>query len=150
MISPAPSRRTPTPTITQNSALHHVPVASHMAAFDHAVRLIHGVCCLAGSPTLINNNRRSGGKRLRTAIQDHDTGALFDCLVNDLSYQGIADAVAAKYIAQHGQVTWAELQHKLARRPSCPKLRSYWAFSGCRYDKGSRTCAEPEHNRRCP
>ena len=33
---------------------------------------------------------------------------------------------------------------------SCPKLKSYWHFHGCRYEKASRTCAEPEHIGACP
>ena len=31
-----------------------------------------------------------------------------------------------------------------------PEAQSYWHFHGCRYDKGSRTCAEPDHIRGCP
>ena len=31
-----------------------------------------------------------------------------------------------------------------------PKLKSYWHFHGCRYDKIRRTCAEPDHISRCP
>jgi hypothetical protein len=33
---------------------------------------------------------------------------------------------------------------KLGRGVSCPKLKSYWHFHGCRYGKVSRTCAEPD------
>ena len=33
---------------------------------------------------------------------------------------------------------------------SCPKLKSYWHFHGCRYEKASRTCTEPEHIGACP
>src|SRR6266404_2306712 len=36
------------------------------------------------------------------------------------------------------------------RDSTCPKLKSYWHFHDCRYDKISRTCAEPDHIRRCP
>jgi hypothetical protein len=28
--------------------------------------------------------------------------------------------------------------------------KSYWHFHGCRYNKGSRTCAEPDHIGGCP
>ena len=33
---------------------------------------------------------------------------------------------------------------------TCPKLKSYWHFHGCRYTKLSGTCAEPDHIARCP
>ena len=39
---------------------------------------------------------------------------------------------------------------KVAARPTCPKLTSYWHFHGCRYDKISRTCSEPDHIDGCP
>jgi hypothetical protein len=38
----------------------------------------------------------------------------------------------------------------LRPRPSCPKLKSYWHFHGCRYNKSRYTCAEPDHLPRCP
>jgi hypothetical protein len=43
-------------------------------------------------------------------------------------------------------------RHRPEAQPgcSCPKLKSYWHFHGCRYEKGSRTCAEPEHIGACP
>jgi hypothetical protein len=31
-----------------------------------------------------------------------------------------------------------------------PKLKSYWHFHGCRYDKISRICSEPNHIDTCP
>ena len=34
--------------------------------------------------------------------------------------------------------------------PSCPKLKTYWQFHDCRYEKTSRTCAEPHHIAKCP
>jgi hypothetical protein len=36
------------------------------------------------------------------------------------------------------------------RRPSCPKLKSYWHFHDCRYNKTRYTCAEPDHLSQCP
>jgi hypothetical protein len=84
------------------------------------------------------------------AIKDHDTPALFGWLVEMLSYQGISDSVAAGYIEQHGNVRWADIAEELSRPPSCPKLGGYWRFTGCRYHKGSGTCAEPDHIDNCP
>ena len=58
---------------------------------------------------------------------------------------------------RHGRVTWRDLERATARPPCCTKLRCYWTFNDCRYQKGARTCAElkilpicslPEHDLR--
>jgi hypothetical protein len=83
-------------------------------------------------------------------MRKRDTAPVFDWLISALSYQGIADQIAYDYMEQHGYVRWHELDQKLARRASCPKLKSYWHFHGCRYQKLSGTCTEPDHIGRCP
>ena len=83
-------------------------------------------------------------------IRDHDTPALFDWLIEVLSFQGISDAVASGYIAQHGTVRWSDIADALSRTPSCPKLGGYWRFYDCQYHKGSHTCSEPDHIDACP
>ena len=109
------------------------------------------VCCFAGSADLIEEIRNeNGGAAIRSAIRRHDTAALYDWLMSALSYQGISDRVAYQYMERHGQATWSDLEFNLARPVSCPKLKSYWHFHDCRYDKTSRTCAEPDHIGRCP
>jgi hypothetical protein len=123
--------------------------SSLAAAADHAARLIYRVCCLAGSTNLIEEFR-DADTGLPDLVSRRDTAALFDWWVGALSYQGISDRVAYEYMRRHGQVTWRALQRDMGNAPSCPKLQSYWHFNGCRYDKGSRTCAEPEHIGRCP
>jgi hypothetical protein len=75
---------------------------------------------------------------------------VFDWLMAALSYQGIADAVAYDYMERHGRAAWRDIDEKLGRGVSCPKLKSYWHFHGCRYEKASRTCTEPEHIGACP
>jgi hypothetical protein len=67
-----------------------------------------------------------------------------------LSYQGIADQVAFDYMERHGQATWQVIASDLRRGPSCPKLKSYWHFHACRYNKTRYTCAEPDHLPNCP
>ena len=121
------------------------------ADLHYAVQLVHATCCLAGSASYLDDIRadlRDCG--IIRAVRDHDTPALFDWLVGLLSFQGISDAVAAGYIAQHGNVRWAEIAEALSRTPSCPKLGGYWRFYDCRYHKGSGTCAEPGHIDACP
>jgi hypothetical protein len=117
----------------------------------YAVQLVHATCCLAGSASYLEGARadlRDCG--ITRAIKDHDTRALFDWLVEMLSFQGISDSVAAGYIAQHGNLRWTEIADGVARTPSCPKLAGYWRFYDCRYHKGSGTCAEPGHIDGCP
>jgi hypothetical protein len=121
------------------------------SALNHAVRLIHAVCGLAGSPNLIEEIRADlRAEKIRAAIRNRDTGPVFDWLMSAVSYQGISDQVAYGYMEKHGRATWRQIKQGLDRGASCPKLRSYWHFHDCRFDKVSRTCAEPDHIRRCP
>jgi hypothetical protein len=120
------------------------------SVINHAVRLIHAVCGLAGSASLIDESRADlRADKVRAAIRSRDTGPVFDWLMSALSYQGISDQVAYEYMQKHGWVTWWQIEQGLDRGASCPKLKSYWHFQDCRYDKVSRTCAEPDHVRRC-
>jgi len=113
--------------------------------------VVHGVCCLAGSASLIDDVRAElRVEGIPSAIRRHKTAALFDWLISSLSYQGISDRVASDYMERHGSATWADIDTKVAASPTCPKLKSYWHFHGCRYDKISRTCAEPDHIGACP
>ena len=120
-------------------------------ALDHAVRVIHGVCCLGGSASLIDDIRAELlADSVPSAIRRHDTAVLFDWLMAALSYQGISDRVAFNYMEAHGRARWHDINAKLGHGATCPKLTSYWHFHGCRYNKSSRTCAEPDHIGGCP
>src|SRR6476469_2786655 len=121
------------------------------SAIEHAVRVVHTLCCLAGAASLIDDIRADlRAEGVPTAIRRHDTAPLFDWLMSALSFQGISDQVAADYMERHGRAQWADISAKVAAGPTCPKLKSYWHFHGCRYDKISRTCAEPDHIDACP
>ena len=120
---------------------------SNGPAIDYAVQLIYRVCCLAGSASLIDEIRDDD---ICVAIERRDTAAMFDWLASGLSFQGVSNEVASTYMDRHGRPTWRDIGNKLGRGPSCPKLTSYWHFHGCRYDKTSGTCAEPDHIDRCP
>jgi hypothetical protein len=120
------------------------------AAIEHAVRLIHTVCCLAGSPSLIDDLRRElRVEKVVAGIRNNDSAPVFDWLLAALSYQGISDQVAYEYMEKHGRTAWSDIARQIGRA-SCPKLKSYWHFYDCRYEKTSRTCAEPDHISRCP
>ena len=120
-------------------------------ALDRAVTLVSTVCAVAGSASFLDDvdaEARQG--RLVSAVSAGRTPPIFDWLATAFSYQGISDAVAQQYIDEHGIATWADIEASLRRSPSCPKLQAYWAYEGCRYDKGSCTCSEPEHIDACP
>ena len=142
-MKPGPNRR------SRSKARNH-PSQSE-SALNHAVRLVHHVCCIAGAHSLIDDIRSEGAPgTLGSMIERNDTPGLFDWLVGVLSFQGISDRVASAYIDEHGSVTWAEIERLLSKKPSCPKLKSYWQFEGCGYQKAKRTCSTPQHYSRCP
>jgi hypothetical protein len=51
---------------------------------------------------------------------------------------------------RHGRPTWRAIGKNLARRPTCPKLKTYWQFYDCRYEKTRHTRAEPDRIATCP
>ena len=82
---------------------------------------------------------------VRAAVRGRNTPALFDWLLEMVSYQGIGNHVAEGYMNRHGRVGWDEIAGLIEARPSCPKLRSYWHFDHCGYQKGRHSCSEPDH-----
>lgn len=113
--------------------------------------MIRTVCAVAGSTSFldeIDTEAREAG--LDQAIARGQTPPIFDWLLATFSLQGISDRVAREYMDKHGTASWAEMEASLKAPPSCQKLRSYWHYEGCRYDKGSRTCSEPDHIDGCP
>ena len=130
---------------------HGRPRAKDSTALDHATGLVLRVCHLAGSASFIDEARKSlAAEGIHAAIRTRNTAVLFDWLMAILSYQGIADQVAEDFIEQHGNATWEVIASDLSRQPSCPKLKSYWHFHDCRYNKTRYTCAEPDHLPGCP
>ena len=123
------------------------PIGLDPASIGHAVRLIHQVCCFAGSFDLLEDFR---DQSLCAAVYRRDNAPLFDRLMHDFSFQGISDQIATNYMRRHGRATWRAVRKNLVKRPSCPKLKTYWHFYDCRYEKTSGTCAEPDHIATCP
>ena len=87
---------------------------------------------------------------LDRAVARGHTPPVFDWLLSAFSYQGISDRVARSYMERHGTASWSEIEATLRQAPSCGKLRSYWHYEGCRYDKGSFTCSEADDIDACP
>ncbi len=91
-------------------------------ALEHAVKMIHHVCCIAGSANLVEEIRAD---EICGAIDRRDTGAIYNWLVSGLSFQGVSDEVAINYMDRHGRPTWRGIKAKRRRGPTCPKLTSY-------------------------
>jgi hypothetical protein len=126
-------------------------LAGRSDGYAYAHRIIHTVCCLAGSASFVDDAHDNlVNEGVLGAIEGHNTPVLFDWMVYAFSFQGIADAVAADYLDRHGVLTWAAIAADLAAGPACPKLQSYWQFHDCGYRKGSGTCNEPELLSGCP
>ena len=122
-----------------------------LSANKHAVRIIQSIYRLARSDKLLDAKAIDPTRdMLRDALRNRDTGLIFDWLVQVFSLAGVSDRVALAYIRQNGSPTWKSMVADLDRKPSCPKLRSYWHYAACSYSKSLRTCAEPGHFRRCP
>jgi hypothetical protein len=127
------------------------PVQGWSNGLARAERMIRSVCAVAGSMSFldeIDQEVRDAG--VDRAVAVGDTPAIFDWLMTSFSFQGISDRVARGYINKHGTVTWAGIETGSKNACSCPKLRSYWQFENCRYDKTSFTCSEPEYIDACP
>jgi hypothetical protein len=116
-----------------------------------AVRLIKRVSELAGSLTFLDDiqeDLRQNG--IQKAVAQRDTPKIFDWLLTAFSYQGISDRVARGYMRRHGNASWSSISASLRRSTLCPLLRSHWDFDGCRYDKASFSCSQPDGIHRCP
>lgn len=90
-------------------------------------------------------------KGIDFAVANSDTPVIFDWLLTAFSFQGVSDQAAWTYLRANGTATWGAMEAALRARPypACPKLRSFWHYEGCRYDKGSFSCAEPDYIDTC-
>jgi hypothetical protein len=119
--------------------------------FAYAVNVVETVTWLAGKPDYLDD--------LRDTVQALDLFAptrgrarsakLFEWLAATMSFQGISDQVAQSYMSDHGRPRWASVIRGI-RDASCPLLKSYWHFHGCRYRKLSYTCTQPALIDTCP
>ena len=79
MISRTATRTKIIPSRQQRRSHLNRPKTS---AIDHAVRVVHSVCCLAGAASLIDDNRADlRAEGIPAAIRRHDTATLFDWLI---------------------------------------------------------------------
>lgn len=116
-----------------------------------ATALTRTVCAVAGARNIISDASTSlADAGVTRAIQRRDDALIFDWLFDAVSYQGVSDAAAATYIAEHGALRARQLRHMLKQQPSCPKLESYWQYTDCGYRKNKATCNGFEHFQHCP
>jgi hypothetical protein len=120
-------------------------------ALSALLPLFQEVCDIVGNRRMIDDARDGmNGRGVIGAVVNHADDVIFDWLIAAASYQGIGDAIATSYMQTHGTVAASDIRRLLRHAPSCPKLAGYWTFEDCRFHKGSRTCAEPEHVDCCP
>jgi hypothetical protein len=120
-------------------------------ALAYATDLIETICAVSASPGFPESDEsNSGDGFLATALRQNDTPAIFDWMMDTLSFQGISDGVAAGYLSEHGNATWHWIEDDLAAGPSCPLLTAYWTYDGCHYDKTNASCSCPSHMDGCP
>src|SRR3954469_18633749 len=102
---------------SQAISIRSRPAKAADRALARAVTLIHQVCCMAGSPALMDDIiSEIGGSRIGACPAPSDTPAMFEWLVSALSYQGISDQVAETYMERHGRIRWNDLDRTLSRR----------------------------------
>lgn len=114
---------------------------------------VYEICRTAANPRFCSDlasGLRTNG--IVNAVAAHDSAALYDWLIRQFAYQGVADKAAETFIERHGICTFAGLSPQFNRRTAlpCPKLSSFAAYSACRYKRSAHTCSHPEHLARCP
>src|SRR5260221_395197 len=96
------------------------------SSFGRAVRLVRRICQVAGALSLVDDSRVGLAQHgVIAAVQRADTPAIFDWLMDALSYQGVSDSIAYGYMEQHGRARWLDIASALAAGPSCTKMRCY-------------------------
>ena len=118
-------------------------------AWEHLKAITRPALIVAPATYLDDIRANFATDGISDAVARGDTARLFGWLVGASQMQGISDANAAAFTAKNGLVRWHEINAALDARPTCPLLRSYWHFDGCRYRKGTGSCSEPEHRPSC-
>ena len=91
---------------------------SQPQAKGFATDLILQTCRASPDPTYLKRMRASLTRQgIRAAVAQHNTPALFDWLVEVVSYQGISDTIAWSFMEEHGRVTWADISAAFGHPP---------------------------------
>src|SRR5918911_72652 len=97
---------------------HKEPAVSLRSAVSRTTRFFYCICQIAGARTLTDDARVGLARHgVIAAVQQHDTPAIFDWLIEALSYQGVSDSIAYSYMEEHGRVRWAHIAAGLSDKP---------------------------------
>ena len=121
-----------------------------LAGIEHLRRAAYPALVSGPVGFLAEMAARLAATGVQRAVARGDSAPIYDWLMTLVSLQGISDRVALAWDAEHGGITWAEVNATLHARPSCPRLRSWGRFQGCGYRKGRGTCVEPGQYQSCP
>jgi len=111
------------------------------------VGAIEAVCGLAGSFGLFVDLRKTM-LDLSTAVSAHASEPILDWLLEAVSFQGISDEMARRYIDDHPAFSSLGVLRSLASA-TCPKLSSYWSFEHCGFEKTWGKCNAPHEVHSC-
>src|SRR3954467_2418085 len=103
--------------------------------WEFVKRVTHPALILAPACFLDDICANLWAEGVQGAVAQRETAPIFDWLMRLVQLQGISDTIAFAYADKHGIARWADITFALERGSSCPKLRSYWLFEGCRYVK---------------
>lgn len=118
---------------------------------ERAVLLIRTVCEFGGSLSFLDEiDEEIRGTGLREAVARSQTPPIFDWLLRAFNFQGVSDQAAWEYMRKHGAASWFQIEASLTQSSPCSKLRSFWSFENCRYQKIRHTCTALDHIDTCP
>ncbi len=113
--------------------------------------LIRTVCEFAGPLTFLDDiDDEIRGTGLREAVEQNHTPPIFDWLLRAFNFQGVSDQAAWEYMRKHGAASWSQIEASLTHSPPCPRLRTFWTYEDCRYEKTRHTCTAPSQINACP
>jgi hypothetical protein len=122
---------------------------NYQRRLERASNLINSLCDIShGTQELVALQKPIN--RLTAIIRKHDNQALFSWLMNVLSFQGISDRAAEKYITDHGNADYKSVHARVLAKPACEKLTGFWSFNGCGYEKAKRLCSHRSEIESCP
>jgi hypothetical protein len=118
--------------------------------FQYAVSLIETVAWLAGRPDYLDDLAATVDRlKLLERSGRSKSANLYEWFVAMANYQGISDAVAESYIADHEKPRWRSIARGV-KTGACSRLQSYWHFHGCGYQKIHQHCANADDFAGCP
>jgi hypothetical protein len=119
--------------------------------YRRAERLINTLCDIAhGTTELRKLTNRRFASHLCQAIVRGDNNALYSWLMNTFSYQGLSDQAARKFIEEHGNAEFTDISNGLESSVLCDKLKGFWTFKHCYYQKARQSCSCARMTSCCP